>query len=206
MDIMQMGKNPNYLGAWDLYDMPNQRLTAVIDHIADEDVMNGKGGTERATVCYFKSGIKPMILNLTNKKRIAKLYRTKDTDKLAGKVIEICFEKVKAFGMVTDALRIVQAVPRVNGQHTAYKCAQCGKEITPIQGVTAEQIAVSTKKNFGKCLCMACVRMAKAAAMKAEEERKRQEKAEETENIEEQKETENTEIGDNNDENNENQD
>ena len=25
MDIMLMGKNPNFLGSWDLYDRPNKK-------------------------------------------------------------------------------------------------------------------------------------------------------------------------------------
>ena len=29
-DIMLMGKNPNYLGSWDLYDISSQEITVTI--------------------------------------------------------------------------------------------------------------------------------------------------------------------------------
>ena len=30
MDIMRMGKNPNYMGSWDLDDLPNREIA--LDH------------------------------------------------------------------------------------------------------------------------------------------------------------------------------
>ena len=84
-DIMKMGKNPNYLGSWDLEELPNKEVTLTIAKIVDEDVVtNGK--KERCTVCYWaEPGWKPMIWNVTNKKTVAKVYHTKDTEQLVGK-------------------------------------------------------------------------------------------------------------------------
>lgn len=154
-DIMKMGKNPNYLGSWDLDDMPNRELTLTIAKIVDEKVItNGQG--EVCTVCYWTdSNFKPMILNVTNKKRICKLYKTKDTEKLKGKPVIICTEKVKAFGDIHDALRIKQIVPPTKST-VAPKCENCGKDIGASGSMTPDQVAAYTKKKYGKCLCGEC--------------------------------------------------
>ena len=105
-DIMKMGKNPNYLGSWDLEEMPNREVTLTIEKIVDEKVI-AAGNSETCTVCHWTDkNYKPMILNITNKKTIAKLYKTKETEKLQGKSVIIGIEKVKAFGDIHDALRI----------------------------------------------------------------------------------------------------
>ena len=153
-DIMKMGKNPNYLGSWDLEEQPNREITLTIAKIVDEDVVTN-GSNERCTVCYWTDrSYKPMILNVTNKKMIAKLYHTKDTDKLAGKPVVIGVSEVKAFGDVHDALRIRKRVPKV--AEAAVKCADCGNEVQGAMGKGADYIAAYTQKKFGVCLCFDC--------------------------------------------------
>ena len=155
MDIMKMGKNPNYLGSWDLEELPNREITLVIDKITDEGVVaNGK--EEKCTVIHWTDkAIKPMIANVTNKKRLCKLYKTKNTEKLEGKAITIGVEKVKAFGDIHDALRIKPIVPTVQTK-AAPKCENCKKDITAFGGMTPEQLAAYTKKQYGKALCSEC--------------------------------------------------
>ena len=152
-DIMKMGKNPNYLGSWDLEELPNREATLTIARIVDEAVVtNGK--EERCTVCYWTDkAYKPMILNVTNKKMIAKLYRTKDTEKLAGKAVVIGVEQVKAFGDTHDALRIRKRIPK---PAEAVKCADCGNDVQGAMGKGADYIAAYTQKRFGVCLCFDC--------------------------------------------------
>lgn len=160
MDIMKMGKNPNYLGSWDLEELPNKEVTLTISRIVDEDVV-ANGQESVCTVCYWaEEGYKPMILNVTNKKRICKLYKTKDTDKLEGQAVIIGIDKVKAFGDVHDALRIRTRKPQVKPV-AAPKCDGCGKDIAPYGNMTADQVAAVRKKRYGKVLCDEC---AKAAA------------------------------------------
>lgn len=153
MDIMKMGKNPNYLGSWDLEDLPNREITLTIEKIVDEKaVANGK--EETCTVCYWTDkAYKPMILNVTNKKMICKLYKTKETEKLAGKAVVIGVEQVKAFGDIHDALRIRKRIPKVEA---AVKCADCGADIQGAYGKGPEYIAMYTKKQYGVSLCSAC--------------------------------------------------
>ena len=158
-DIMKMGKNPNYLGSWDLEEMPNREATLTIARIVDEEVVTS-GSKERCTVCYWTDGnYKPMILNVTNKKTIAKLYHTKSTEQLVGKPLIVGIEKVKAFGDVHDALRIRKRIPKVE---EAVKCADCGGDIQGAYGKGPEYIAMYTKKQYGVSLCSACAEKRKA--------------------------------------------
>lgn len=154
-DIMRMGKNPNYLGSWDLDEMPGREITLTIDRIVDEEVVNN-GKKEVCTACYWTDkAYKPMILNVTNKKTICKLYKTKDTDKLRGKAVTIGIDKVKAFGDVYDALRIRPRIPKITTASSP-KCEQCKRDIVASGSMTAEQVAAYTAKKYGKQLCAEC--------------------------------------------------
>lgn len=162
MDIMRMGKNPNYLGSWDLDDVPNRELILTIEQIKDEEVVtNGK--SEVCTACYWTDkAYKPMILNVTNKKTLCKLYKTKDTEKLKGKAVVIGIDRVKAFGDVHDALRIRKRIPQIASANLQ-KCENCGKDISASSSMTSEQVAAYTKQKYGKCLCAECATAAKGA-------------------------------------------
>ena len=165
MDIMKMGKNPNYLGSWDVDELPNREVVLVIETIEDEDVVTN-AQKETCTVCYWTDkAFKPMILNVTNKKTLCKLYKTKDTEKLKGKAVVIGVDKVKAFGDVHDALRIRNKIPQMQ-KKALPKCEGCGKDITAAGSMTPDQVADYRKKRYGKALCNDC---AKAAAEGAKE-------------------------------------
>lgn len=154
-DIMRMGKNPNYLGSWDLEDIQSRELVLTIDQIKDEEVVTN-GQKEVCTVCHWTDkAYKPMILNVTNKKTLCKLYKTKDTEKLKGKAVIIGIDKVKAFGDVFDALRIRKRVPATTNT-VAPKCEVCGKDVAASNGMTPEQVAAYTKKKYNKQLCAEC--------------------------------------------------
>jgi hypothetical protein len=152
-----MGKNPNYLGSWDLEELPNREATLTIETIKDEKVVGGEGREQMCTVCHWTDkGYKPMILNVTNKKALAKLYKTKDTEKLKGKSVIIGIEKVKAFGDIHDALRIRQRIPAAQQQGSLPKCEKCGKDINAAGKMTPEQTAAYTKQKYGQALCAEC--------------------------------------------------
>lgn len=166
-DIMLMGKNPNFLGSWDLYDSPNQKIQVTIAKIQDEEIVGQQGKSEGATVCYFVENCKPMILNLTNKKTLARLFKTKDSNKLIGKRIEVGYEKVKAFGKISDALRISNTLISQQAQQPVEfpKCEDCNGDIVAAYGMTPEQVAAYTKSGYGKQLCGKC-----AAKLKKQKE------------------------------------
>ena len=165
-DIMKMGKNPNYFGSWDLDELPNREATLTIAKIVDEEVIGNTGQKERCTVCYWTDpNFKPMILNITNKKMLAKLYHTKDTEKLAGKAVVVCVEKVKAFGDIHDALRIKKTNPYIADP---VKCEDCGCVIQAQCGMTVDSIIARTKQRYKACLCFSC---ATARAEKAKQQK-----------------------------------
>lgn len=165
-DIMRMGKNPNYLGAWDLDEHPNRELVLTIAKIVDEIVTGAEGRKENNTVCYWTdSSYKPMILNVTNKKTLCKLHKTKDTERLKGKAVLIGIEKVSAFGDVYEALRIRSRIPETESKELA-KCENCGADIAPFGKMSSAQVAAYRVKKYGKALCNDC---AKAMAEEASE-------------------------------------
>lgn len=162
-DIMKMGKSPNYLGSWDLDEMPSREVTLTIGKIVDEKVV-ANGQSEVCTVCHWTDKAwKPMILNPTNKKTLCRLYKTKDTEKLVGKAVVIGVESVKAFGSEHDALRILKRLPKVEN---AVKCTDCGCDIMGAAGKGADYIVQGTTKTYGVPLCWNCA----GKRMKAKQE------------------------------------
>lgn len=163
-NIMRMGQAPGYLGSWDLEDQPNREITLTIDRIVDEEVAVA-GQKEICTVAHWTDkAYKGMILNITNKKTLTKLYKTVDSEKLKGKAVTIGIERVRAFGDVYDALRIRPRIPAAPKQGSLPKCEQCGKDINAASGMTPEQVAAYTKKKYSKCLCSECATAANKGA------------------------------------------
>lgn len=168
-DIMKMGKNPNYMGSWDLEDIPNRELTLTVREIRDEKVTGQEGRSETCTVVYWKEDVKPMILNITNKKTIVKLYKTRESEKLKGKQLTVTIKSIRAFGDVYEALRIKDVIP-VRKAVPNEKCDECGGEIQPTPKMTSAQLAAYGRKKFGKALCANCAKkLAEAEAAKTEE-------------------------------------
>lgn len=154
-NIMRMGSAPGYLGSWDLEEQPNRELILTIEKIVDEKVV-ANGQSETCTVIHWTDKTYlPMIVNVTNKKTLCKLYKTTDTEKLVGKSVVIGTEKVRAFGDVYDALRFRARIPKVSTA-PAPKCEKCGKEITAAGNMSPEQVAAYTKKKYGQALCGEC--------------------------------------------------
>lgn len=102
-------RNPDYLGSWDLIDengtVKNRSFT--ITGVKKEMVHDGKGGKDEC-VAVSLEGAKPMIMNSTNLKTTAKIMDSPFIEDWIGKKIEITIEKVKAFGEIHDALRVVK--------------------------------------------------------------------------------------------------
>jgi hypothetical protein len=100
--------NPDYIGAYALN--PDEDLTVTIDYVQREQIVGTDGKKEDATVAHLK-GHKPLILNVTNSKSIAKLYGPY-IEEWAGKQITLYASMTKAFGDVVECLRIRPTVAK----------------------------------------------------------------------------------------------
>lgn len=99
--------NPHYIGAHDL--QPGQELKITLDKVTNEVVkcFDGKSiKEETCVVAHIKGTQKPMILNKTNCKIIARVLDTPYIEEWSGKSIVIYSAKVKAFGEMVEALRV----------------------------------------------------------------------------------------------------
>lgn len=162
MNIMEIGeRNPNYLGSYDLYDLNTQEIVVTIDRFAEENVVTN-GQSEKHAVLHFKEKYKPMILNVENRKRLARLFHTVLGENMCGKKIKIHIEKTKAFGKIHDALRVMTELP----DERPIVCEDCGNTICAFGKYNAGQMASYTKTKYGKALCENCA--AEAAKRKSE--------------------------------------
>lgn len=152
--------NPDYLGAYSLYDRGDIILT--IERVQVETITGPDGKKEDCPVCFWREREKPMILNVTNMKTISKLIGSPNTDDWSGHRIMIGVERVKAFGDVCDALRVRPQLPAA----ATVKCEKCGGDILPGWGMDGAQLAAYTRKKYGAALCHACATEAKNAADK----------------------------------------
>lgn len=142
-----------YLGAYSLEDGEDIILT--IREVKKEPVVGADGKREDCPVCYWRENQKPMILNVTNMKMIAKLAGSPYIEKWPGTRVKIGTEKVRAFGTVTDALRIRDEKVKA-GAEIPVACEDCGQVIQPCFGMTASAWADYSKDKLGRCLCESC--------------------------------------------------
>ena len=156
--------NPDYLGAYALE--PGQDLIVTIKSVANEVVTGTDGKKETCSVMHFVEKVKPMVLNATNSKTIAKLLKTPYIEQWAGRRIQIYVESgIKAFGDIVDALRIRPFLPVDN----TLVCADCGSLIEAFGKTSAEVVAKHTLNTYGRMLCSECATKAANASKPADE-------------------------------------
>ena len=152
--------NPDYLGAYALD--PGKDLVVTIRSVANEMIIGADGKKEECIVARFhERDIKPMILNATNCKTITKLAGSPFIENWQGMKIQLFVEKVKAFGDVVEALRIRPFKPKVEEKLEEIPCEECGAILEPYEGRPAKWLSEYTKKQYGKTLCIDCVKKAK---------------------------------------------
>lgn len=118
--------NYNYTGAYEL--QPGEERLLTILRTAHEEVPDQSGKKQDCFVAYFKESSKPMILNKTNCKTIAKIY-SPFVENWVGKQIIVKAETVKAFGEMVDALRVKSVKPE-------QKTADYSKQIESLKACT----------------------------------------------------------------------
>ena len=149
--------NPDYLGAYSLD--PGQDMVLTIKVVRKEMITGTDGKKEECIVCYWQEEQKPMILNVTNCKMIAKLLKTPYIERWAGHRIQIGSEIVSAFGEKVEALRVRKVLP----EESKVACEECGQFIQQAFNMSVAQLAAYTKKKYGKQLCAECAKEKKEA-------------------------------------------
>jgi hypothetical protein len=157
-------ENNDYIGAYAF--QPGEEKIVTIQRVQREMVNGPDGKREECTVLHFREKEKPLILNATNGKMVAKLAGTPYIEQWSGVRIALAVEKVRAFGDVVDAVRVQKKVlPQVKqATEPEIKCADCGKPIAPVGKMTAAQVAALGKEKFGAAVCAECGAKRKAAA------------------------------------------
>jgi hypothetical protein len=102
--------NPNYLGSYSIE--PGETLTVKLNKVVKEMVTGADSKKEECIVAYLQDQ-KPMILNKTNCKSIAKIYDSPFIEDWTGKNIILYVAKIKAFGDIVEALRVKEQLPEL---------------------------------------------------------------------------------------------
>ena len=93
-------------------DFRGKTVTVLIERIDPRaDLKRTDGSSEKKPVVYFRGDWKPMVLNRTNGRVLAKLYGPEVTGWI-GKPIMLRSEKVSSFGQTVDAIRVVAEKPK----------------------------------------------------------------------------------------------
>ncbi|HZK41422.1 MAG TPA: hypothetical protein VFD14_00480 [Clostridia bacterium] len=160
-------KQTEYLGGHDLSDGKGgfKEIAVTIKRAMKKKVQDIQGDSTDELVLEFADGTKPMIMNVTNSRVLAKLLKTAYIEDWAGKEIVIGTEKVKAFGEVFDALRIRPYLPKK--QAPTVNCVECGKPITPYKGAPAETIIAKSTEELGAPTYIPCWNAKREAANEA---------------------------------------
>lgn len=115
---------------------------------------------------FAENDVKPLVLNTTNNKTIAKVLKTPYVEQWTGKKIQLFVQpNVKAFGDVVDAVRVRPFLP----VEKELKCADCGKTIEKFGKMTADVMAKYTLSKYGRMLCSECATKAAEASKPVDE-------------------------------------
>lgn len=144
-----------YLGHWDIGS--EQDLILTIDHMEKQDIKSQRG-TEKKTVIIFKDHPKPMILNVINRKSIAKALGSPNYEDWEGQRIAL-YEGKEPKADDGFAIRVREYAPKVEEAF----CEDCGELITAHGNYSVNKIVTMTKAKYGAALCWDCAKLRKEA-------------------------------------------
>ena len=142
-----------YFGEQDFAALDEVKTVTITSHKIEQ--VQNESGKSRKGVLRFQEAVKPLILNVTNSKTIAKLYG-RDADGWIGKRIALYFDPNVQFGRELVGGVRVKAPKEAAAESPS--CKDCGQAIGPAGKMTAEQTAAYTSKNYGRPLCAACAK------------------------------------------------
>lgn len=155
-------RNPSYLGSFDF--QPGERKTLTADYARQESVTGEDGKKQDCLVLHFmERDVLPLILNATNAKVLSSLAHSPYIEQWHGVRMTLATEKVKAFGEITDAVRIQKTAPAPSATAPVIKCTDCQHDIQPHGNMGADAISKATIAKYGTPLCWDCATKRKAA-------------------------------------------
>lgn len=146
----------NYLGGQDLDDgNGGYKVIHLTINKATNDTITGENGRkDNAPVIHFKDFKKPMILNKTNAKVIAKITGSNYIEDWIGLAIEVYYDPNVRFGK--EVVGGVRIRPKQIQSKRSPKCNDCKKTVPDYKGVDGAVIADAYIKAYGVPLCYDC--------------------------------------------------
>lgn len=140
-------RNPNFIGSWDLADENGKYIDTIVTIVEAKKQMvhDGQGGEAECAVAHLKE-FKPLVLNSTNLKAIAKALGSEFIEDWYGKRVTLTVKKVKAFGEFHDAIRVAVTAPKLPELTPTHEKWESAKEALKGGKTTIEQI--QTKYNL----------------------------------------------------------
>lgn len=130
----------DHLGSADLEEMieEGKPLIFTIKEVKQEYGAKVAGRPTDANIAYFEGDVKPMVLNATNSKQIAKFTNSKWVEDWKGLTIELYIDQsVKMKGEVVGGVRIKPTLPNTNKKDYTSEIQNC-KEISELQNLWRE--------------------------------------------------------------------
>ena len=142
----------DFLGSWD-FEKGEEKIVTITGYRSEiiKNPQNPNAVEKPRVILEFRE-IKNAVMNTTNCSMISDLLDSPDIDDWIGRQIILHVERVKGFGKMTDAIRVMDKLPET------YICTDCGKAITAAGNWSAERIAIQSEQQFGARLCTACAR------------------------------------------------
>ena len=165
----KLERDSEYMGADDID--PNVEPVLTIRNIYRGKVTLSRGKEVKNVLTFVEesvpgiSEVRPLIVNSTNRQMLKKLYKQVTANALEGKKIQLWIEhgvRNPSKNEITDGVRIRDFIPKEGKAAKTFKCSACGKEISGVSGLTAEQVAKMTKDKYGKQMCSECAAKKKA--------------------------------------------
>ena len=164
--VYQKTLDKTYLGHWDVPE--DGDLIVTIDHFEKNEIKSGpSAAAEKKHICYFRDA-KPMVVNKTNLKLLAKATGSDKFEDWEGKTVALWAAPVPQADS-GKGLRFREYLPKVD----TLICEECDEVIrdVTIDGkiLKAKVIANRAKTTYGKMMCFDCATAAKAEQEDANE-------------------------------------
>lgn len=152
----------DHLGSADLEEMLEEGKTLIftIKEVKQEYKTKVAGKTIDANIAYFKEGIKPLVLNATNSKQVAKFAQSKFVEDWSNLTIELYIDPaVKMKGEVVGGVRIKPTQPRLKERDFEAEIKTCKtlpclqklwREMSEQQQVRYEKLVANQNRNLQK--------------------------------------------------------